>query len=663
MKKLTTVSKRVLSVLLVPCAFGLMGVDRCDNDAAPKAVQITLLHTNDIHSRVRPAKADPFGLGGVARLGTLLKSLRQKNPVSLTLDGGDYSEGSWYYSADTGTGMLKILNALKYDAVALGNHDFLMGPDHLIRTIRDADASFPVLAANLDVSHYERAEEFKELVRPSAIQEIGGLKVGFIGLTTLQFAYNHYLEPVVITELVDAATAQAKALRPQVDLLVLMSHNNFDMNMQIAKNVPGVDAVISGHSHKKVAQAVFVTNAGRQVPVVETDQWAAFVGELKLSVTPRSGSNAPVMRFLGYQLHPVSPDLEEDAEIAAMVVEYDRALERKFGRDVVNEVIGHAHTDVLGKGDAESPRGNLAVKAYRDATGADISVDLMSMTGVDIARGPVTMLDAHDVSPHIYDPRTDHEWKLRLWNAKGSDIAVVFGALFTINGYMAGGSPTGWFSTDNVTIIWDLSALQASGERGLPKIKSILIGGVPLEASKRYKIAITDGVLLAIQMANDLTNLGLDLSDIRDSGVEGWQSVVNYVKKVGEISAEAYAVGGRTYTQGPDAAIYYYGISWDGSQLTIEVQNQGLKSSAPGTVSCSAGIPDGYVAYATELQEWTRLGEAAVPGLMPGAKAKVTIPWSSQGLAKGRWPLRCGLTVDGDEFERNNGARKIVEVR
>src|SRR5207248_7031931 len=123
----------------------------------------TIFHTNDIHSHMRASRSVPFELGGLARLKTLLDSLRPQRESSITLDAGDWSEGAWYYSVDAGANMLQALDRLGFDATCLGNHDFLNGPDDVLTTIQKAGVSFPVLAANLDMSGYPSAAELKKV--------------------------------------------------------------------------------------------------------------------------------------------------------------------------------------------------------------------------------------------------------------------------------------------------------------------------------------------------------------------------------------------------------------------------------------------------------------------------------------------------------------------
>jgi hypothetical protein len=110
-----------------------------------------------------------------------------------------------------------------------------------------------------------------------------------------------------------------------------------------------------------------------------------------------------------------------------------------------------------------------------------------------------------------------------------------------------------------------------------------------------------------------------------------------------------------------DPALFDYKVNWDGSQLTLEVKNLGIKSSSAGTVRCSRGLPNDFVAYDTGMQEWTAIGEAAVPALAPGKGTNVTIPWSSEGLVLGYWPISCTMDSEGDGYPDNNTATHVFK--
>ncbi len=630
---------------------GLLALGAC-KPTDSNTVELTIFHTNDLHSHLRATKADPFGLGGLARLSTLLQRLRATTPVSLTLDAGDWSEGTWYYNIDEGANMLRFLTMLGYDATCLGNHDFLNGPDQIIKTISSAQPGFPVLAANLDLSQYANATKLSPLLPATAIKTVGGLKVGLIGLTTFDPTYSGYIAPVNILNPIDIATTLANELRPQVDVLILISHNAFTTNEELAQAVPGVDAVISGHTHLKVAQAVLVQNAGKQVPVVETGAWGKFLGDLKLSVD----TTHHTVQFKSYRLQAVSPDLAEDPAVAQEVDAQDAALNKQYSDDV-SRVVAHADFDLLRSDTAESPLGNLAVKAYRSATGSDLSLEEISLTGVDLAQGPLTLMDLHDVIPHIYNPTTGREWTLNVWNARGSDLVLAFNIFYTMSGLMPLSSPLGWLSVDNVQIVWDPS-LRGAGSLG-PAVKRISVGGSLLDPAQRYTATITSGLLYALQMANKDFSLGVDLSQVTDTGIEAWRSVVNYATSAKELSSGVLGVGGHALTAQANLAINYYGINWDDHELSVEVDNNGESASVPAQVTCSSGLPNDPVSFDTSLQKWTRIGQVSIPAINAGSSMIVQMPWDSSKLVSGLWPVQCGVMMSGDPYTANNTAERV----
>ena len=613
-------------------------------------VELTIFHTNDIHSHLRAPKTSPFGLGGLARLSTLLQSLRKQSPVSVTLDAGDWSEGTWYYSVNEGANMLQILSSMGYDGACLGNHDFLQGPDQLIKTIGTAQATFPVLAANLDMSAYPNAVELAGALPQSTIKTVGGIRVGIIGLTTFQPTYGAYIAPVVITNATDAATQLALAMKPNVDVLLLVSHNDFQDNVQLAQAVPGIDAVISGHSHVKTPTAVFVQNAGRQVAVVETGSWGEFLGDLKLSVD--TGAHAVI--FKSYQLHPVTPDLAEDPVVADLVTRQDQALDTEYNVNI-QQILADSDADLLQADSSESLLGNLAVQAYRHETGADLSFEEISLTGVSVPHGNVTLQDLHDVVPHIFNPATGKEWMLNVWNARGSDVALIVSVFYTTAGLMPLSTPLGWLSADNAVINWNPA-------NTVPFVQSIQIGGQQLDPAGRYKVALTDGLLSAIRTVNSGAHLGIDLSQITNTGVEAWRAIANYAASIQHLTVANLGVGRNARTLTPDLAIFYYDMDWDELNLSLIVHNNGLQVSQTSTLTCYSGLANDFVnysAYPTDLEKWSKIGIATLPAIPAGGAITAKIPWSSAGLAPGYWPIKCDLATQGDPYDVNNHVLRV----
>ncbi|OFZ12806.1 MAG: hypothetical protein A2Z20_10680 [Bdellovibrionales bacterium RBG_16_40_8] len=614
--------------------------------------ELTIFHTNDLHSHMKPIKTDPFGLGGLARMSTMLKGLRSQSPASITVDAGDWSEGSWYYDIDRGANMLNLLSAMGFDAVALGNHDFLQGPDELINTLNRAKVPLPVLAANLNMSDYSRGSELKNLLPHSFIKIVDGIRVGIIGLTTYELIYDEYLAPVRITDVVSVAIKEVVNLRPKVDVLILLSHNSITVSKQLATIIPGIDAVISGHSHVKTAKSILVNNLGRKIPVVETGSWGRFVGELKLSVnlTTRMAS------YKNYQLHPVSSEYTDDVAIAKMVAEQDAALSAHAGLDH-QEVVAESDEDLLHTDSDESPLGILSTQAYQHETNSDMSIEALSLVGVSVPKGPVTIEDLHDVAPHIYNPATGKNWTLNVWNARGIDLFAVMTIFYTTAGLLPFNTPLGWLSVNNADLVWNI-------EGKVPLLQSLQINNMPFNPATRYKVSLTEGLLASITQVNSKLNLGIDLSQVTNTGIEAWQAIASYAQSLKKLTVKNLAVGKQVRNNTPDLAIYYYDMSWDGNTLSLTVQNNGLKPSNQSMATCYSGEPNkpiSYNAYPSDLNTWSSIGERALPPLAPGSSVTVVFGWDSSDMVSGYWPVKCDLTTSGDHYDVNNHAKRVFK--
>ncbi len=217
---------------------------------------ITLLHTNDTHSRI-----DPFpngtgrnaGMAGVARRATLIRQVRARHPHTLVLDGGDFFQGTPYFNRFKGALEVQTLSAMGYDAVTLGNHDLDLGVDGLVTALKHR--RFDLVSANYEIEHPGLAPE----VKPYTVKQLGRVKVGIFGLgVALDGLVNpklcqgmRYIDPV------HAARAAVEELRVDhgVHMVVALSHLGYHGvlgepgDLDWAKEVKGVDYVVGGHTH------------------------------------------------------------------------------------------------------------------------------------------------------------------------------------------------------------------------------------------------------------------------------------------------------------------------------------------------------------------------------------------------------------------------------
>ncbi len=228
-----------------------------------RARTISIFHSTDLHGRIMPAQTYEGlqDVGGFARVASCLRQWRRECPHSLTVDVGDLVQGTAVSIHSDGRLMVDLLNRLGYDSWTLGNHDFDWGPEKLEALI--ADSAAPVLTANLERGG-ARSGSFAgawEKVKPWTIREIGGFRIGLVGLITPGLPY--WLSPETLGGVVplDPAKTLAKAVAEvraeKVDAVVVAGHMGWRFNddyanpvREMLKETPGIDVYLAGHSHQ-----------------------------------------------------------------------------------------------------------------------------------------------------------------------------------------------------------------------------------------------------------------------------------------------------------------------------------------------------------------------------------------------------------------------------
>ncbi|MCK6569589.1 metallophosphatase [Myxococcota bacterium] len=254
--------------------------------------RVTLLHTNDTHSRLEPfEKGKLAGLGGIARRATLIRSLRARNPHTLVLDAGDTFQGTPYYNAFAGHAEFETMSAAGYDCVTLGNHDFDKGVDALVSAM--TKARFAFVSANYDID----APGLRARVVPHEVRTIGGRRIGlfglgvsFAGLVSGSLHAGVRYQPPVAT-----ARATVDTLRQAhgVDAVVLLSHLGYfghgaePGDVELAEAVPGIDVIIGGHTHTFLdAPHVVRHRTGGQTAIVQVGSSGTHLGQVDLLFGP-----------------------------------------------------------------------------------------------------------------------------------------------------------------------------------------------------------------------------------------------------------------------------------------------------------------------------------------------------------------------------------------
>lgn len=255
------------------------------------AQELVILHTNDTHSQITPQTTGAGkGLGGYERREQYINKVRAENKNVILLDAGDFSQGTPYFTIFKGDVEIELMNALGYDAVCLGNHEFDNGQQELARRIDNA--KFPFVCANYDFKAGESPLAGK--VKPYTIIEREGKKIGIIGvLTTLKGLVSpkntegiKYEHPYKI---INTLALELKK-REKCDLVILLTHVGYDHGREqspsddmLAANSENIDIIIGGHSHTYIKKPAVIKNKlGKNVIVVTAGEKGENVGRLDI---------------------------------------------------------------------------------------------------------------------------------------------------------------------------------------------------------------------------------------------------------------------------------------------------------------------------------------------------------------------------------------------
>ncbi|RSK47656.1 bifunctional metallophosphatase/5'-nucleotidase [Hymenobacter rigui] len=263
-------------------SLGLLGAAAVPAAAADKkAVRLTILHTNDMHSRIEPFPdnaAQWAGMGGMARRATLIEQIRKQEPNVLLLDSGDIWQGTPYFNFFQGELEYKLMSQMAYDASTLGNHDFDNGLEGLQKQL--PNATFPFLIANYDFTDTVLAGKFQ----PYKVFEKQGIRIGVFGLgielaglvADKNFGATKYLDPVAVAK--DMVTKLRGA--EKCDLVICLSHLGYKYesakldDRKLAAQVSGIDLILGGHTHTFMEKPEPIASPNGQATLINQVGWS-----------------------------------------------------------------------------------------------------------------------------------------------------------------------------------------------------------------------------------------------------------------------------------------------------------------------------------------------------------------------------------------------------
>jgi len=390
-----------LLTLMIMLAIVLVG-----RSFAPDRVQITILGTTDLHGNINPIDyyTNKSDNRGIAKIATLIKRIRKEQSNVLLIDSGDTIQGSpleSFHGRKNNTPrdpMMLVMSSLNYDAMAVGNHEYNFGLKVLEKA--RSEANFPWLSANT----YDKAKQ-QPHYKPYIIKEVAGVRIGILGLTTPgvpnwdnppNYAGLEFHEPLV------EARNWVPILRNQekADVVVIAMHMGLEEDLRtgemspgqvpheneailIAKEVPGVDVIFMGHTHREVP-SVYING----VLLTQANHWGRHLARADLYLQ-KAGTGWRMYAKSARTL-PNDDRVEPDPEVVKLAEPYDRETQGWLSR-----VIGESPEELTAR-DArfrDTAILDLIQKVQLDAGKADVSMVASFNPAARIAKGPVSVRD------------------------------------------------------------------------------------------------------------------------------------------------------------------------------------------------------------------------------------------------------------------------------
>jgi len=417
--------------------------------------RIRILHVNDFHGFAEPYK--PLGsqelLGGAAYLSAAVNRLRREGPTVLVA-GGDMIQGDTWANLPKGESSIELMNAMKFDVMVVGNHEFDFGQEVLKKRI--SEAIFPVLAANV---------YGMEALKPYAVKEVGGVKVGFLGVVTEDTPV--LTHPNNVTGLRFGAVQETvekylPEVRAKSDVVVVLSHIGYPADRMLAEKVRGIDIIIGAHSHTKVVDPPRIGDT----LIVQAWEHAKALGVVDITL---EGGRIKSAKGALEEIKPVEGLGDRAAE--AIVLKYKQVVDA-----TLNQIVGAADVDL----DAENIRrtetnlGNLIADIIRDVSNADAALINSGAIRTSIRKGDIRAKDIYSMVP--FD---NYIVAIKI---KGRRIREALE-----HGYSAVEKGVGGFpQVSGILLKYDLSMPPGS------RITEIWVKGRPLDPEEEYTVATID---------------------------------------------------------------------------------------------------------------------------------------------------------------------------
>lgn len=471
---------------------------------------LTILHFNDTHSTLstigsRDAHLEGT-LGGIARAATLIGETRMTDPNVLVLHAGDVFIGDIFFNVYFGAAELKMMTALGFDAMTLGNHEFDLTPAVLMESLNTAfaDGGFPLLSANLILPDTS-VLPLKKFVRPFIIKQAGNVKVGIFGLTTPETNLLSQPSPAILdTNILPIATAMVESLKTHnCRVIICLSHLGIALDEVLAASVPGIHVIIGGHDHTKTEAPVRIDNASGPTWIVQANAFYLDAGKMRLIV------NNGNVQLLDDTLIPLDSNVPEEPTTKAIVDSLKTEIDAiyaplvgpffskqiSYASETLNEVADSLTTN----GNHDTPIGNLVTDAFRAATHTDIAVEVGGSTAQPLYKGPIVADDLFRVVGYGFNTENGLGFRIATFEMLGADILA--GLEFGLSNIEA--NDEFLMQTSGLTYVYNAHYPPYS------RVTQVLINNEPLDPQRTYTVTSNEFTPQVMQQ------LGINFSNLK----------------------------------------------------------------------------------------------------------------------------------------------------
>ena len=503
--------KKVLSIFMVMMMiFSLSTVSM----AADDTVHLTIVHTNDTHARIQSSSS----IMGFAKIATKVAELREDNPNLLLVDAGDTFHGQTIATLNQGESITRVMNAMGYDVMVPGNHDFNYGKDRLLELKGMLD--FPIISANIET------DEGTHFLPGFIIKEVDGVKVGIFGLTTPETAFKTHpknVEGLTFENPIERAQEMVDTLRDHVDVLICIGHLGEDegsvyTSKKVIEAVDGIDLFVDGHSHTTKPNGEMINDT----LLVQTGSYDANLGVVDLTVTGGKVVASSAKLITAAE----AADVAEDPAVLEVIADVQAA------NDLITQVkVGETSVKLEGTRElvrtGETNLGNIITNAMLYETGAQIAITNGGGIRDSIQEGDITKGDVITVLPF-------GNYIITL-DVKGSDIIKALENGVTDYPAAKGAFP----HVAGISFTFDPE------KPAMERVTSVTFNGMPLDPDKYYSVATNDFMAAG---GDEYTSLGASTQTGEYAALD--EALIKYLEVVDPATVQ---VEGRVNLYDPNA--------------------------------------------------------------------------------------------------------------